>query len=429
MSRAGPDRPGPSNWRWAVFGLLSAGYFLVYFHRLAPAVMAVDLMRDLSAGGALMGLLASAYFYPYALMQVPTGLLSDSAGPRRTICLFMVLAGLGALLFVPAKGPGLAMVARTLVGLGVSTFFVCSLKLFTRWFAPSEFATMTGLYMAVGALGALCAGAPLAFLSSLLGWRASFGIIGLVTLAVTVGIWVVVRDDPRDRGLPPAEGLAEQVGASVRVLPLGQGLRRVFGSRDFWPCAVWLFAVSGTYFSVGGLWGGPYLRHVYGFSGPETGLILSGMSLGMLVGCPLASVLSDRVYRGRRPFLLHAAAGLTLLVAGLALFPHALGAAGMGLWFFTFGCLAGSGPVVAFSSVKELFPLEMAGTAMGLTNLFPFLGGAACQLAAGFVLESFGREGEAFTLAGYSAMFWFHAALMGAALLASLRMRETFRRA
>ena len=58
-------------YRWIIFWILAFSYILVYFHRLSPAVVAVDMMRDLHTGGALLGLLGSAYFYPYAIMQLP----------------------------------------------------------------------------------------------------------------------------------------------------------------------------------------------------------------------------------------------------------------------------------------------------------------------------------------------------------------------
>ena len=85
-------------YRWLIFWILAFSYILVYFHRLCPAVVAVDMMADLQTSGALLGLLSSAYFYPYALMQIPAGLLSDSWGPRRSISLFFLLAFIGSVL-------------------------------------------------------------------------------------------------------------------------------------------------------------------------------------------------------------------------------------------------------------------------------------------------------------------------------------------
>ena len=84
-------------YRWLIFILLAFGYILVYFHRLCPAVLAIDIMRDFNVGGALTGLLGAAYFYPYALMQLPAGLLSDSWGPRKTITIFFIVAFLGSI--------------------------------------------------------------------------------------------------------------------------------------------------------------------------------------------------------------------------------------------------------------------------------------------------------------------------------------------
>ncbi len=85
-------------YRWMIFTILAFGYVLVYFHRLCPAVLAVDMMQDLHATGTLTGLLGAAYFYPYALMQLPAGLLSDSWGARNTITLFFLVAFAGSLI-------------------------------------------------------------------------------------------------------------------------------------------------------------------------------------------------------------------------------------------------------------------------------------------------------------------------------------------
>jgi len=156
--------------RGFIFWILAFGYILVYFHRLCPAVVAVDMMRDLHAGGALLGLLGSAYFYPYALMQLPAGLLSDSWGPRRTITLFFTIAFAGSLLLGFAPSLFWAIVGRTLVGLGVSMLFVPTMKVLAEWFRIREFVTMTAILMAMGGLGSLTAATPLA----LTGWAGGF---------------------------------------------------------------------------------------------------------------------------------------------------------------------------------------------------------------------------------------------------------------
>lgn len=149
-------------YRWFIFWCLAFGYILVFFHRLCPAVVATDMMTDLHASGALIGFLSSAYFYPYALMQLPTGLLSDTWGPRRTITLFLCAACAGSVLLGLTTSPTGAIFGRLLVGLGVSTLFVCTLKILAEWFSIREFVTMTGILMAMGGVGSLSAATPLA---------------------------------------------------------------------------------------------------------------------------------------------------------------------------------------------------------------------------------------------------------------------------
>jgi MFS family permease len=127
-----------AKYRYLIFGILGTAYILAMFHRLAPAVVAVDMMRDLKTGGALMGILSSAYFYPYALMQIPAGLLSDSWGPRRSVALFFIFAGAGSVALGFAQSVGMAIAARIMIGIGVATVFVPTLKILTNWFEPER---------------------------------------------------------------------------------------------------------------------------------------------------------------------------------------------------------------------------------------------------------------------------------------------------
>ena len=126
-------------YRWLIFTILSLCYILVYFHRLCPAVLAVDIMRDLKAGGAITGFLAAAYFYPYATMQLPAGLLSDSWGPRKTITLFFIIAFAGSIILGMASNATWAIAGRTLVGFGVAMLFVPTMKILAEWFHAREF--------------------------------------------------------------------------------------------------------------------------------------------------------------------------------------------------------------------------------------------------------------------------------------------------
>jgi predicted MFS family arabinose efflux permease len=114
--------------RWFVFGLAVSAFWLSFFHRVAPAALAGELTRTFHVSGAALGALAATYFYVYALMQLPTGVLADTAGPRRVLAGGTLVAGIGSLLFASAESIVAAALGRTLVGLGASVAFVCVLK-------------------------------------------------------------------------------------------------------------------------------------------------------------------------------------------------------------------------------------------------------------------------------------------------------------
>jgi sugar phosphate permease len=409
-------------YRWLIFWILAVSYILVYFHRLCPAVVAVDMMGDLGAGGALLGFLGSAYFYPYAIMQLPAGLLSDSWGPRRAITLFFVVAFVGSLILGLAPSVFVAIVGRTLVGLGVSMLFVPTMKVLAEWFRVREFATMTGILMAMGGVGSLSAAGPLAVLSTWMGWRLCFVIVGGITLLLAILVWLFVRDRPSDKGWPSP---AEPAGSAVEEVGLMEGMKKVLTYPRFWPVAIWFFFDCAVFFSFGGLWGGPYFMQVYGLTKGQAGQILSMLAIGMIVGSPLLSYLSNRVVKGRKPVLVLSSVVLVCLTALLAFYTDKVPTLGLYAICFGLGIFSSAIVVIGFTTTKELFPIQIAGTSTGLVNLFPFAGGAVAQPVLGYVLERHGRVEGAFTLTGYQQAFLLLFFCGVIAFLASLCMKET----
>ena len=425
MHTTSPSQYGPVGYRWVVFGILALGYMLVFFHRMCPAVVALDLMKDLEASPTLMGVLASAYFYPYALMQIPAGLLSDSWGPRKSVSLFFLLAGVASLLFGAAWSAASAVAARVLVGLGVAMVFVPTTKILTRWFPYSQFAMMTGVLLSMGGLGAYASSQPLAWLTGLVGWRVSFWIIGGVSLAVAVMIWIFVRDDPSDKDYPPPEQRFDTSVAEDKI-GLFAGLKKVLSKAQFYPFAGWFFCTGVVFFGLLGLWAGPYMMHVHSMSKSEAGGVLSVVALGMIIGSPFLAWLSDRL-RSRKIVMVGT---VVLLIAALAM--PAFDSAGVPLWGLYLGCLVitvscASSSALGFAASRELFPNQIAGTAVGLVNIFPFLGGAVSQPLLGLVLEQCtGDSCPIYSSDAYAKIFQLCLGAAGVALVFVIFIKETY---
>jgi sugar phosphate permease len=417
-------------YRWLIFWIMALSYVFVYFHRLCPAVVAVDLQKTFHASAGFMGLLASVYFYPYAIMQFPGGLLSDSFGPRRTVTFFLVIAGAGSLIFGLAPSMEVALVARVVVGLGVSLVFVNAMKILSHWFRIREFAFMTAILAAMGGVGALTAASPLALMTGWVGWRVSFEVIGVATLFMALLVWTFVRNRPEDMGWPSLAEM-DQIGpgssAPPLIIPVWEGARRVLRDRYFWPIAVWFFFLAGVFFSFGGLWAGPYFMHVYGMSRVEAGNVLSMTALGLIVGSPLVSILSDRVLHSRKKLLVLASASVVALMLLLNVFPEGLSHLTLYAFMFLFSICGAASVVIGFSTAKELFPVEIAGTSVGAVNLFPFLGGAIFQPVLGSILDIYGKDSAgAYPLEAYKTVLLVLMAASAVSLFSTFLMKETF---
>jgi len=419
------------SFRWLLFAILAAAYSLVYFHRFSPSVVADDLMRDFRTTAGILGQLGSIYFYCYAAMQFPAGLLSDSIGPRRTVMYSLLIGAAGSVLFAVSPSIQIAKLSRVLVGLGVSMVFIPTLKMVSQWFRAREFALMSGVLQAAGGLGILGATWVLGLLATWFGWRLSFHIIGVCTAVTVAAVWLAVRDKPADVGWPSIaqiDGCTEEANPAQGKIGLWQGVWRVVSEGAFWPVAVWFFFDCGIFFGFGGLWAGPYLMHTYGLSKGQAGAILSMTAWAMILGGPLLGLLSQKVLRSRKKTFILCTSLLAVLLLFLNVFPAGLPLAALYLWFFLFSVSSSAIVVMGFTMTKELFPVEIAGTSVGMVNFFPFLGGAVFMPVLGRVLDAYPRnDAGGYPVAGYHMVLVILLLASLISLACTFVMKETYR--
>jgi sugar phosphate permease len=373
--------------RWFIVIVPALIYFLAYFHRVAPAVVAGDLMRAFSLSAASLGNLSAIYPYVFALMALPAGSFADTLGPRWTLTLGAATMGIGAIFFGLAPTWSLAWVGRLLVGLGASVILIASLRLAAEWFRPEEFATISGWSQTVGNLGALVAAAPLALLVDILGWRQSFVVIGTLTLLLAVAATLFVRDRPEAMGLHPvnperAQGTMPSLALTLRAIG---GI--VFNPRT-WPPVLAATGVYASLIAFLGLWGVPYLTQVYRLPRVDAAGYVSLLAIGIVVGAPLVGWLSDHWLGLRRlPFAtctaIYAACWALVALPGEMRLP--LG--GLAPLFFLMG-FASSGLVLVFVCVREVNDPARVGITIGFCNMPVFLGFALLQWVTGLILDA-----------------------------------------
>jgi sugar phosphate permease len=281
----------------------------------------------------------------------------------------------------------------------------------------------------VGGIGVMAATWLLAAMTAGFGWRLSFDLIGGTTFIIVALVWLIVRDRPADKGWPsPMELDAAGAAAAPKPAQIGlmEGAIRVVSEKHFWPVAIWFFFDCGIFFGFGGLWGGPYLMHVYGMTRAEAGAILSMIAWGMIIGSPFLGYLSDKVLKSRKKVFLICTSCLAVEMILLRLFPSGLPRPALYGVFFFFSVFASSMVVIGFTMAKELFPVEMAGTSVGTVNLFPFLGGAVFMPVLGKILDAWPKTAAgAYDIKAYKAMLLVMAVSAVIALVCTFFMKET----
>ena len=199
-------------YRWIIFAILATAYFLGMFHRVSPGVMAKAFMDTFGIGAGEIGVLGGSYFYPYALAQIPAGVLSDIWGTRKTITVFMSIAALGALFTGIGTSWSMVIVGRVLIGFGVGFVYIPVLRSIFNWFRIGERATANGVLVSIGNIGALTAAGPLAIANELLGWHSVFYILAGLTALLCVFVYAILRNQPSEMGWPNLREIEEYEG-------------------------------------------------------------------------------------------------------------------------------------------------------------------------------------------------------------------------
>src|SRR5690554_224282 len=368
-------------YQWRNWWILALAFMVVFFHRYSTAVVTDDLARDMELTGTQISNLGSMYFYAYALMQLPSGLLSDFLGPRRTVTVGMLLAGVGAILFGLAPGINLAYYARLLVGLGVSVVFISLLKIQSVWFAPERFATMTGFASFVGNIGAVLATTPLAMLVLAIGWRQSFVAMGALSMLLVVATWLFVLDSPAKVGL---EGAGQKQNRPR--FGLWQGIRRVIRVPGTWINFVIIAGLMGGVMSFSSVWGVPYLMQVYGFDKAQASQYVLMLNMGILVGSFFVGMVADKLGK-KKPLIIGGCMGLTFFWLYIVVFAQGMPPVWLLTPLYFSGGILGVVYVLCFASVKEVNHPELSGTATGVVNIAGFFAASVANLAIGWSLD------------------------------------------
>lgn len=375
----------PPSWlSWTVWGIGAIFYLAVFFLRAAPAVMTTELMRDFRIGAASLGNLSAFYFYFYVAMQIPVGALTNSWGPRKLLVIGALSAAAGQFLFGATDNFVLACVGRAIIGGSTAVGWLVVLRLAAHWFPHRQFGMVSGLGLFFGNLGALFAQVPLRLGVEYFGWRGTA--LGSAAAILTVGIlaWVVVRDDPAEKGFESYAPAALQHHDKATLSGIFTGLRCVLSFRNTWLILIAQGGMVGPIMTFTGLWGAPFLKARFGLEPKAAATICSVMIICWAVASPVFGGFSDKIGKRRPAYLIGSlvcAVGWIVMIYVKAL-PLSVFTAVAAITSYATGCV-----IIAFAYARESVPARHMGTVTATTNIGNMLGNVLLQPGIGLLLD------------------------------------------
>ena len=387
--------------------LLAATTILSQFFRSALAVIAPELIRDLSLAPHMLGLANGGFFAALLVAQVAVGVAFDTVGPRRTVGALSILMTLGAALHAFADDGVVLVAARVLTGFGCAASFMSALVLISAWLPQPRWSTGLSWVFGSSQIGILLAGAPLAVVAETAGWRAAFAGTAVASAIAGVMFFVFVRDRPA------ASRDATLVAPVVQPGAL-DGLRQIVAIPGILP----VFALFGVAYAavatISGLWAGPFLKDIYGLGPGERGAVLTGMAAIQMISV-LAYGPLDRVLRTRK-WLIAGGATVTLFaIAALAAIPS------QPLWLaLVLLCVmsaSNSYNPVLLAHMRSHFPNHLAGRGATTGNIAQLLGAAAMPILTGFIPAMVGPIASGYSPLAYQLIFAMLAAFLAVGLV------------
>lgn len=375
-----PAGQAPLRLALAIFLAFASVYFFSALLRAVTATLAPVFSAELGLAAGQLGLLAGAYFLGFAAMQLPLGSALDRWGPRRVLLVFLSAAVLGCVAFAAAASLTHLLLARLLIGVGVSACLMAPLTCFRHHFSPGAQLRANSWMLMTGSLGMLASTVPVQWLLPALGWRGLFVAVALCLAVAMVGVaWLVPADAP---ARPAASGQAPQADG---------GYQAVFRHPAFLAVAPLGFFAYGGLIAMQSLWIGPWLTQVGGRTAEQAaeGLFLVNLSMLLAFLCwgLVMPVLIRAGWAGER--LIARVWPLGVLLLGVIVWQgqHA------GVWLWALWCVCTSVVSLAQPAVAQVFPAALAGRALSAFNLVIFSGVFVLQWGIGLAIDALRAAG------------------------------------
>lgn len=406
------DQPPAARNAVALIAMLAATTILSQFYRTAIAVIAPELIQDLGLSARQLGFSNGSFYIALLVAQVGVGVFFDRIGVRITVSVLSIFMVLGALMHAISTTPEMFIAARFVTGLGCAGSFMSALVLVSGWFPRARWSTVLSWVFGLSQLGVFSAGAPMAYVAELIGWRQAFAASAVLSAIVGALFYMLVRDPEKapSNAATPKDTLGPIAGV-ITVLRI-PGVLPVFA----------LFAVAyAAAVTMTGLWAGTYLKDVHGLDAVARGHVLSALAVAYLVMVLIIGPL-DRVLNTRKWIAFACGCvGLTVLTF-LAVNP----APPLPVAVIALVMLAGfaSYNTILLTHMRSHFPDHLAGRGATTGNMWQLGGTALLPILTGLIPAIFPSTGPGYAVEAYRWIFATLALALGLGLAIYLTSKD-----
>jgi MFS family permease len=352
-----------------VFLPFALGHYLSALMRTVNAVLAPQLVGALALSPGQLGLLTSAFFFAFALVQLPVGIALDRYGPRKVQLALMLVAALGALMFAHGRGFADLVLARAVMGFGLGGCFMSAVKAISTWVPAARLPSVQGYLIAAGGLGAASATLPVRLALQFTDWRGLFTLLAAFSAATALLIWCVT----------PRAGAAGAARA-----PTVRAILDVYRDPAFRQTITLVLVPHTVFFGIQGLWIGRWLADVAHFSDAAVAYLLYLSMASVIFGAIAVGMLTEWAgRRGLKPLDVAAIGiGVFLLVQLAIVANYAPAYQTLAVLFTLVGTITG----IEYAIVAQSMPAALTGRAATCLNLLIFVGAFLVQAGFGVVL-------------------------------------------
>lgn len=384
----------------ATFILIYIAYIVCFLDRSAINIALSYIGKDFNLSTTTLGVVASAFFFSYSLMQIPGGWLTDKFGTRTTVVVAITMWSIFTVFTGFAWSLGSLIVIRILFGLGEGAFPSASLKQVAEEFSYKSRSQATSGMISSNYVGAAIAPVIIAPIIASVGWRSAFHLLGIVGIVFVVVYFFVMK--PKQQKEKSTNSKRAKVNWS-----------QVLTNKMIWQFFIVVFGLSSV---TKGLdtWMPTYLlqaRHI-NLAGVAWMVPLPSIAAG--IGAIASGFIMIKWFDGKEKWLI----ALTSLLATVFMFgmykATSVGAV------ITFEVITYFFKSIAFSSSFAFFARLMTknayGSSIGIVNFGGQLAGFIAPILIGFLVQLFGGS--------YSAAFLFLVVAAGIAFITSLTFNE-----